>query len=65
MSAKIKAAKEVVKALGLALQVKEGPEYRVYNPALPRDRREATAYYTNDLEDAVNSGVLMAKQNRW
>lgn len=54
----IKEAKEILKPLGLWLRIKDG-EYRV---AFPRD--EASAYYTNDLDDAVNTGCLMAKTRR-
>ena len=49
------AAKKLLKTLGLWLSKRHG-EYRV---AFPND--EASAYYTNDLDDAVSTGIQMAK----
>jgi hypothetical protein len=36
-------------------------EYRVNIKA----GREATAYYTNDLKDALDTGIAMAKKGAW
>ena len=51
-------AKKIVKTLGMWLSLRHG-EYRV---AFPND--EASAYYTNDLEDAVATAIHMAKTRR-
>lgn len=51
----IKEAKAALRPLGVVLTKTEWDEYRVNF----RNGREATAYYTNDLEDAVGTGVAM------
>jgi hypothetical protein len=50
-------AKSVARHLGLTLRQVRG-DYRVNF----RDGNETTAYYTNDLEDAVNTAVEMARK---
>jgi hypothetical protein len=53
----IKEAKARIRPLGLVLRNDiEAGEYRVNY----RGGREATAYYTNDLDDAVNTAQAMA-----
>ena len=51
-------AKKELKNLGMWLSVRDS-EYRV---AFPYD--EASAYYTNDLEDALHTGRQMAATRR-
>lgn len=53
-----RAAKAELAALGLSLKVTEHDEYRVNF----RGGREGTAYYTNDLPDAVATGRHMAAE---
>jgi hypothetical protein len=48
-------AKKIVAAVGCTLSKSDG-EYRVNL----RGHGEATAYYTNDLQDAVNTAKTMA-----
>jgi hypothetical protein len=53
-----KTAKDICQVYGCTLRKNDG-EYRVnfsYG-------REETAYYTNDIEDAVATSVIMAKRN--
>jgi hypothetical protein len=53
-------AKSIACHLGLTPRHVRSGDYRVNF----RDGNETTAYYTNDLEDAVKTGVEMArKQN--
>lgn len=47
-------AKAILRAVGLSIRLRDG-EYRV-NYA---NGSEATAYYTNDRDDAVNTGLAM------
>jgi hypothetical protein len=49
-------AKSIARHLGLTLRKVRSGDYRVNF----RDGDETTAYYTNDLEDAVNAAVEMA-----
>ena len=48
-------AKSIARHLGLTLRMVRSGEYRVNF----RDGNEATAYYTDNLEDAVNTAVEM------
>jgi hypothetical protein len=56
----IKTAKAELAKHGLVLSHNDG-EYRVNK----RGGREATAAYTNDLDDAVGTGIAMAKKGAW
>lgn len=49
-------AKATLRAVGVTISKRHG-EYRVNL----RGGREATAYYTDDIEDAVNTGLRMAE----
>src|SRR5262245_18350312 len=51
-------AKSIARHLGLTLRQVRYGDYRVNF----RDGNETTAYYTNDLEDAVNTAVEMARK---
>jgi hypothetical protein len=51
-------AKSIARHLGLTLRKVRSGDYRVNF----RDGNETTAYYTNDLEDAVNAVVEMARK---
>jgi hypothetical protein len=51
-------AKSIARHLGLTLRQVRSGAYRVNF----RDGNETTAYYTNDLEDAVNTAVEMARK---
>ena len=51
-------AKSIARHLGLTLRQVRSGDYRVNF----RDGNETTAYYTNDLEDAVNAAVEMARK---
>ena len=51
-------AKSIARHLGLTLRMVRSGEYRVNF----RDGNETTAYYTDDLEDAVNTAVEMARR---
>jgi hypothetical protein len=53
-------AKAELRALGLTMRVEEG-EFIVNK----RGGREATAHYTDDLTDAVATGVAMAAKGAW
>jgi hypothetical protein len=53
-------AKETLRDFGVALTHDDG-EFRVNK----RGGREATAYYTNDLDDAVSTGIAMANKGAW
>jgi hypothetical protein len=53
-------AKSIARHLGLTLRQVRSGDYRVNF----RDGNETTAYYTNDLEDAVNTAVEMARRKR-
>jgi hypothetical protein len=50
-------AKSIARHLGLTLRKVRSGDYRVNL----RDGNEATAYYTDSLEDAVNTAVEMAR----
>jgi hypothetical protein len=51
-------AKSIARHLGLNLRQLRWGNYRVNF----RDGNETTAYYTTDLEDAVNTAVEMARR---
>ncbi len=57
-------AKAILRPLGIV--IKSLPEYREYRvsfrqrPGIPRTRYEDTAYYANDIDDAVATGRHMA-----
>ena len=51
-------AKSIARHLRLTLRMVRSGDYRVNF----RDGNEATAYYTDNLEDAVNSAVEMARK---
>jgi hypothetical protein len=51
-------AKSIARHLGLTLREVCSGDYRVNL----RDGNETTAYYTDDLEDAVNTAVEMARK---
>jgi hypothetical protein len=51
-------AKSIARHLGLTLRMLRSGEYRVNF----RDGNETTAYYTDNLEDAVNTAVEMARK---
>jgi hypothetical protein len=51
-------AKSIARHLGLTLRKVRSGDYRVNF----RDGDETTAYYTDNLEDAVNSAVEMARK---
>ena len=50
--------KSIARHLGLTLRMVRFGEYRVNF----RDGNETTAYYTDNLEDAVNTAVEMARK---
>ena len=51
-------AKSIARHLGLTLRKVRSGDYRVNF----RDGNESTAYYTEDLEDAVSAAVEMARK---
>ena len=51
-------AKSIARHLGLTLRQVRSGDYRVNF----RDGNETTAYYTDNLEDAVNTAVEMARK---
>src|SRR5512132_2408171 len=51
-------AKSIARHLGLTLRKLRSGDYRVNF----RDGNETTAYYTDNLEDAVNTAVEMARK---
>ena len=51
-------AKSVARHLGVTLRQLRSGKYRVNF----RDGNESTAYYTDDLEDAVNTAIAMARK---
>ena len=53
-------AKSVARHLGLTLRTMRSGDYRVNF----RDGNETTAYYTEDLEDAVSAALEMARKRR-
>jgi hypothetical protein len=50
-------AKSIARHLGLTLRTVRSGDYRVNF----RDGNETTAYYTNNLEDALSAAVEMAR----
>lgn len=56
----LKAAKATLKPYGVTIYKSYGDEFRVNF----KGGREATAYYTNDISDAVATGQLMAIRNK-
>ncbi len=58
---KQKDAIKILSALGIALKKTEYGEYRVNY----KGGREASAYYTTDLNDAVGTGKNMAQHPEW
>jgi hypothetical protein len=51
-------AKSIARHLGLTLRKVRSGDYRVNF----RDRNETTAYYTDNLEDAVNTVLVKARK---
>ncbi|MFA5604171.1 MAG: hypothetical protein WDA12_04925 [Bacilli bacterium] len=51
-----KNAKKILRERGMVIKRDEYGEYQVNFS----EGKEATAYYTDDLEDAVNTGLSMA-----
>jgi hypothetical protein len=51
-------AKSIARHLGLTLRKVRSGDYRVSS----RDGDETTAFYTRNLEDAVNTAVEMARK---
>ena len=51
-------AKSIARHVGLTLRQLRSGNYRVNF----RDGNESTAYYTDNLEDAVNAAVAMARK---
>ena len=51
-------AKSIARHLGLTLRIVHSGAYRVNF----RDGNETTAYYTDNLEDAVNTAVEMTRR---
>ena len=54
----LKKAKSIARRLGFTLREVRSGDYRVNF----RDGNETTAYYTDNLEDAVNTAVAMARK---
>ena len=54
-------AKSIARHLGLTLRKVRSGDYRVNF----RDGDETTAHYTDNLEDAVNTAVEMARKRAW
>ena len=54
----LQAAKSIARHLGFTLRQLRSGNYRVNF----RDGNETTAYYTGNLEDAVNTAVEMARK---
>ena len=55
---KLQKAKSIARHLGLTLRQLRSGNYRVNF----RDGNETTAYYTDNIEDAVNTAVEMARK---
>jgi len=51
-------AKSIARHLGLTLRIVRSGAYRVNF----RDGNETTAYYTDNLDDAVNTAIEMARE---
>jgi hypothetical protein len=58
MAMTLQQAKSIARHLGLTLRKVRSGDYRVNF----RDGNEMTAYYTDNLEDAVNAAVEMARK---
>ena len=58
MAMTLQEAKSIARHHGLTLRKVRSGDYRVNF----RDGNEATAYYTDNLEDAVNTAVEMARK---
>jgi hypothetical protein len=58
MAMTLQEAKSIARHLGLTLRKVRSGDYRVNF----RDGNETTAYYTDNLEDAVNTAVEMARK---
>jgi hypothetical protein len=56
----LQAAKSIARHLGLTLRQLRSGNYRVNF----RDGNETTAFYTGNLEDAVNTAVEMARKRQ-
>jgi hypothetical protein len=54
-------AKSIARHLGLTLRKVRSGDYRVNF----RDGNETTAYYRDNLEDALNTAVAMARKRLW
>jgi hypothetical protein len=54
-------AKSIARHLGLTLRKVRSGDYRVSS----REGDETIAYYTQNLEDAVNAAVEMARKRAW
>jgi hypothetical protein len=55
----ISTVRVALREVGVVIKRTEGGEFRVNF----RQAGEATAYYTNDLQDALDTGLSMARQN--
>jgi len=58
MAMTLQEAKSIARHLGLTLRKVRSGDYRVNF----RDGNETTAYYTDNLEDALNTAVEMARK---
>lgn len=54
-------AKLTIRQMGLKVRVEDG-EFRVAYIGLPKDREEATCYYTDDPQDAVLTAQRMKEE---
>lgn len=55
---RLQAGKKYLRTLGVTITKRDGGEYRVNYV----DGKEATAYYTDDLDDAIVTGVSMGRE---
>lgn len=58
----LKQANESLNPLGLKVTKTEYGEYRVAFTSGTKEEREASAYYTDDIEDAEGTGILMYRE---
>jgi hypothetical protein len=58
MAMTLQEAKSIARHLGLTLRTVRSGDFRVSF----RDGNETTAYYTDNLEDAVNTALEMARE---
>jgi hypothetical protein len=58
----LKEAAKIVRAFGLSFRVDDG-EIRIALKDGTKAQNEASAYYTDDVEDAVNTAFAMHKQD--